>query len=713
MDAQWVSDLSRVFRCMDDDEGIDVNKACKIVQDNIKSIDFDDDDDVKEIVDILESALTKADSEHSQRDKDGKPYGEAGVQLLSFLISKGFDVNFKMEYRETLLLRLAESDVLPEIFQKVVDLGANAYAAKTTGENILNLASHRIIKDYGVLDYEKSERLPIYIAEHFDFDKLNRSDNYGFTPLMCAVETNKRKLVETLLKCGAEVDEAGGQAQLSTHNIDPYGVSPFALACRDGNAELAEMLIKSGADETLCDAEGTPAMFSVLFAPFGTEHDVKPDKKAIVSLLKNPDFLDSDGNTLLIKACISEEYSRSGKNVCPSNNGEIIAELLARDDVNVNAANNKGETALYKAAEAGAEDIVKMLIEAGAEINERDNDGNNPLMAACSANAERTACLLVRYGADFEAVNNDGKTAMDLAVKERFSDMIELCMSVADGTVKVNRVEVSVKKTAAERAPAKTAATVIHSERDRTDNKSNSKPYKKSDNKSDNKLTKKTSKAPVRSSEVSFESTPLALACLNGDFQTAKKLIASADETVCDACGLLPSFYLLLEPTGLDNKSAAVYDKVYQGKQDIVSVLKNVEAQDTEGNTLFMKALQKCVYPDGKNFDPVRNVNVITGLIMRGVNVNVVNKAGKRPIHYAAENLPSLFPMLIAMGADIDAQDGDGDTALITACRIGYEYDCTVLLSSGANYRIKNKKGETAKDFALKNRLQDVLEMME
>lgn len=699
VDSNFGYALSCIFRYTDEGESYDMDKVCKLIDENIESIDFEDEEDVKELIDIFEETLTLT-REFSPRDADGNPYGEAGVKILSYFISKGFDINFKMRQKNTLLLHLAETEILPEIFQKVVDLGADAYAVNRSGENILSISADKLFTDYGTPDYETSERLPVYIAEHFDLTQLNSMDESGYTPLMYAVSNNKRKLVETLLKRGVNVDETGGQSDLWNFNI--YGVSPFALACRYGYAELAQLLLNAGADETLCDSEGTPAMFSMLFAPVNYE-DEDVDKKSIVALLKNPEFLDSDGNTLLIKACTREEYNRSGKNVCVGDNEEIISALLARG-VNVNAVNNKGETALINAAAAGEKKIVKMLLEAGADIDAHDNRGNTPLIAACTEYSETTACLLVRKGANFELLNNEGFSAIDIAMKRGYTDFVELCLSIADGTCKVKKANEAATNPAAKTVPVQTEKPVAE--------RAAAKPAEEKSRKGkDKKPAENTDEKPAPSKSGTSEA--LALACLNGDFAMAKKLIGSADETVCDGCGLPPAFYLLFEPAGLESKSYTVYDKVYQGKQDIVSVLKNIDVTDADGDTLLMKAFQKRVYPDGKVMEPVRNANVIAGLIMRGADVNAVNKSGKRAIHYAAENLPSGFPMLIALGADIDAQDSDGNTALITACRIGYEYDCTLLLSSGADFNIKNKKGETAKDFARKNRLRDVLEMME
>ena len=66
-----------------------VKDACDTVEEHLGEIDFDDEDDVEKLIGIAADAL---------REKDG-------IHFLEYLVSKGFDVNFKLLKKECLVLK--------------------------------------------------------------------------------------------------------------------------------------------------------------------------------------------------------------------------------------------------------------------------------------------------------------------------------------------------------------------------------------------------------------------------------------------------------------------------------------------------------------------------------------------------------------------------------------------------------------------------------
>src|SRR5882762_8303366 len=85
-------------------------------------------------------------------------------------------------------------------------------------------------------------------------------------------------------------------------------------------------------------------------------------------------------------------------------------------------------------------------------------------------------------------------------------------------------------------------------------------------------------------------------------------------------------------------------------------------------------------------------------LLDRGAQVD---KKGWSPLHYAASGpQTSVVKLLLDRGAPIDAGSPNGSTALMMAAQYGSEASVDLLLSRGADAKIKNDRGLTAADFA-------------
>lgn len=79
-------------------------------------------------------------------------------------------------------------------------------------------------------------------------------------------------------------------------------------------------------------------------------------------------------------------------------------------------------------------------------------------------------------------------------------------------------------------------------------------------------------------------------------------------------------------------------------------------------------------------------------------------KFGSRPLHIVAgsrSDSRATAEVLLKAGADINALDDDGSTALMDACRYGRSKMVTFLLMHGADPEIANARGEKVIDFAI------------
>ena len=98
-------------------------------------------------------------------------------------------------------------------------------------------------------------------------------------------------------------------------------------------------------------------------------------------------------------------------------NGEIVRALL-KAGADANAAGAGGATALHTAARTGRPGAVRALLEAGARVDARERGGQTPLMWAAAAGHAAAAGALIDAGADVRAATPAGFTPFLFAVRE-------------------------------------------------------------------------------------------------------------------------------------------------------------------------------------------------------------------------------------------------------------------------------------------------------
>ncbi len=380
-----------------------IKEACDAVEAHLSDIDFDDDDDVEKLLDLTISALKE----------------NGGISFLEYLISKGLDINFKLPKKECLVLKCAGNYIEPEALKELERLGADMYSESSEGDNIL------------LRCVERNEKLALYIVENYDLSQLDHSNKFGLTPLMYAAMNNNIELARTLLAKGSDANaQSAGPVGGNSYWIKTNGLTPLALAVRCGNTEMVKLLMDAGADSSVCDDDGCPAVFSLVYYPFRflEEHrfnsPIFQNKCAIIPLLKNLEVPDKRGYTVLMEAMCTTQFNH---NRTDAYTNVPIALSLIENGANVNAVSNNGTTPLHLAVR-GPEDSVKALIKAGANPNAQDNNGNTPLILASKWESEKKVRMLLRAGADFNMKNNAGESAAELCAARGFQDALELMM---------------------------------------------------------------------------------------------------------------------------------------------------------------------------------------------------------------------------------------------------------------------------------------------
>lgn len=128
----------------------------------------------------------------------------------------------------------------------------------------------------------------------------------------------------------------------------------------------------------------------------------RDDGRAVTTLLLrgvDPNAPDAEGQ-LAIHVALREDA------------GKVLASLLAYPALEIDRANQNGETALMLAAIKGKLDWVKKLVARGAAIN---REGWTPLHYACSGPDDGVAVWLLAQGADIDARSPNGTTPLMMA----------------------------------------------------------------------------------------------------------------------------------------------------------------------------------------------------------------------------------------------------------------------------------------------------------
>jgi ankyrin repeat protein len=303
---------------------------------------------------------------------------------------------------------------------------------------------------------------------------VNLKDRRGATPLMYAAAVGSVDAVKLLLGAGADAK--------AKNSFDAT-----ALMWGVVNPEKVRLLVDAGADVNARSKQGMTALL-IAASNAGSIEIVR------LLLAKGAELqprVDGDLATTAASATGDQLLTRRRKSggaggftpllAAASANDIEMARLFAEKGVDVNAATQRGDTALHFAAGAGNLPIVKLLLakganvnaatadaiqvrkgaialnhltalmyaapygspellktllDAGAQVNARDIREMTPLMLAVSSETQNpdVARLLLARGAEVNAKSNLGETALDWAKKFGNPDVIRVLQEAGGKT---------------------------------------------------------------------------------------------------------------------------------------------------------------------------------------------------------------------------------------------------------------------------------------
>lgn len=274
---------------------------------------------------------------------------------------------------------------------------------------------------------------------------VNPQQANGFTPLHLATIHGHFDVSKMLLEHNANINA-----------LDYDQSTPFLNASASGNADLMRLLLNHHADVHVRNKMGYTPLHMATSSTISLATSLAVDHLEVVRILLalnvEVNARDCDGSTPLVNASakgsidviqllldsnavadVTDNRGQTPLHIAAScNRLEVTRILLGRNDVEVDAQDNEGLTALHSASGAwpeGHPEVVKLLLDRGAKAHVRDNGGNTALHIAAFHGCLEVSCILLRHNAEIDARNDNGSTPLLRASKAGHLDVVQLLLS--------------------------------------------------------------------------------------------------------------------------------------------------------------------------------------------------------------------------------------------------------------------------------------------
>lgn len=283
----------------------------------------------------------------------------------------------------------------------------------------------------------------------------SRLDSKGRAPLHLAAERGHRRTAKVLLAGGADPSLRYGSSECSAldfaaisghlnvmlaimrHGADVNAAGSDGRTCLHRAAFFNQagsigVLVGAGADieardgscgwTALHDASAEGSLCAII-ALVG----YKAEKNALDMKGRTPLHLASEaGQVLAARALVDARVDSnlrfgnselSALDVAIREGHMDVLRELVEHGVDANAADSGGLTSLHGAALLDEPDAIDVLVEFGANLEARGAEGSTPLHAAAVRGSSDAIAALVRHGAHLSALDNNGLAPLHLATK--------------------------------------------------------------------------------------------------------------------------------------------------------------------------------------------------------------------------------------------------------------------------------------------------------
>ena len=562
---------------------------------------------------------------------------KSNVDAMNVLVSAGANQTIQDVNGDKWLHHAVHGNCSKEVLQTVIDLGANVNATNNSNITPLMWASRK----------SNVDAMNVLVSGGADQTIVSIS---GDTWLHYAVHGNcSKEVLQTVIDLGADVN--------ATNNSN---ITPLMVASCKGNVDAMNVLVSAGANQTIEDVNGDTWLHyavhgncskDVLQTAIDLGADVNAkDNKNKTALMWASQKGNVDAMNVLIGAgadqtieCISGttwlHYAVLG--ICSKEVLQAVIDLGA----DVNATNNSNITPLMLASRKSNVDAMNVLVSAGANQTIQDVNGDTWPHYAVHGNCSKEVLqTVIDLGADVNATNKWNTTSLMLASSKGNVDAMNVLISAgADQTIE-----------------SISGMTFLH--------------YAVHGNCSKEVLQTVIDLGADVNATNKHNETALMLASRKGNVDAMNLLISvGVNRTIENADG---DTWLHYAVDGNCSKEVL---------QAVIDLGANVNAINKHnGTSLILSSVNG-------------DIDAMNILSDSGVDANTVDVKGDTLLHIAIHKNVKLETLqaIIDHGADVNATNKDGATALILACNVAQRVLVKVLLTAGADTTITDASGDT------------------
>lgn len=438
-------------------------------------------------------------------------------------------------------------------------------------------------------------------------------------------------------------------------------------AVKGGDRAAATSLLQNKADVNVPEADGTTAL------AWAVRADDQPLADQLIKAGADVQAANRYGITPLYLAC--------------QNGSAAMIEKLLKAGANANATATEGETALMTASRTGNPEAVKILLDHGAAVDAKESwHGETALMWAAAEGHPEVVRLLIEHEAGVEARSNQNQWARQTTSEPRekwlpLGSLTPLMFAARQGCVECVKILAEAKADISAVDPDGISVTVLATINGHYDV-------------ADYLVNKG---ANVNAADKTGRTALYSAVDFHIPAQDNRPAPREIDSSV-------PSFTLIqdLIAHGANVNAQLKTQQPYRAKLD-----RGDDTMLTTGTTPLLRAAKggdveavKFLLEHGADPKLATRSGINSLMAAAGLGTKEEDTTGRRKTE---AQIIETVDLCLKAGADVNAVDSRGQTALIGAAEKGYDKVIQFLADHGAKVDLKDKQGKTALDAALGN----------